>query len=194
MRIVDVRERPVRISRYRDPHIPSGGLTTSLVAVVTDVARAGRPVVGYGFGRWAHSTWPCGTPRPRSPACRCTSSWPAGSCETSPPRTCPSTPAAGTRTRTATSPRLRIIDTLAGAGWPRHAFWPHGGHLFSLPLVAALGLGGAEITPLAFHPFHGPPPALAMNAGRMPLPDVPGIGFELHDEAWQAFRALAPSD
>ena len=47
-----------RCSRYRDSHIPSGGLTTSLVAVVTDVARAGRPVVGYGFasiGRYAQS-------------------------------------------------------------------------------------------------------------------------------------------
>jgi hypothetical protein len=39
MRIVDIRERPISISRYRDPHIPSGGLTTSLVAVVTDAAR-----------------------------------------------------------------------------------------------------------------------------------------------------------
>jgi D(-)-tartrate dehydratase len=58
MRIVDIRERPIGISRYRDPGIPSGGLTTSLVAVVTDVIRAGRPVVGYGFssvGRYAQS-------------------------------------------------------------------------------------------------------------------------------------------
>jgi L-alanine-DL-glutamate epimerase-like enolase superfamily enzyme len=58
MRIVDIRERPIRISRYRDPHIPSGGLTTSLVAVVTDVVRTGQPVVGYGFasiGRYAQS-------------------------------------------------------------------------------------------------------------------------------------------
>jgi D(-)-tartrate dehydratase len=49
MRMIDIRERPVRISRYRDPRIPSGGLTTSLVAVVTD---------GYGFasiGRYAQS-------------------------------------------------------------------------------------------------------------------------------------------
>ena len=85
---------------------------------------------------------------------------------------------------------LRIIDTLTGAGWPRSAFWPHGGHLFSLHLVAALGLGGAELNPLAFHPFHGPPPALAVNAGRIRLPDVPGIGFELSNDAWQAFRSL----
>lgn len=85
---------------------------------------------------------------------------------------------------------LKIIDTLTAAGWPRRAFWPHGGHLFSLHLVAALGLGGAEVNPLAFHPFHGPPPALPVTAGRVPLPDVPGIGFELHDDAWQAFQAL----
>jgi L-alanine-DL-glutamate epimerase-like enolase superfamily enzyme len=87
---------------------------------------------------------------------------------------------------------LRIIDTLTGAGWPRHAFWPHGGHLFSLHLAAALGLGGAEVSPLAFHPFNGPPPALPVDGGRMRLPDVPGIGFELHDEAWRAFRSLNP--
>jgi len=50
MRIVDVRERSVAISRYRDASIPSGGLTTSIAAVVTDVVRDGRPVVGWGFG------------------------------------------------------------------------------------------------------------------------------------------------
>jgi L-alanine-DL-glutamate epimerase-like enolase superfamily enzyme len=85
---------------------------------------------------------------------------------------------------------LKIIDTLTAAGWPRRAFWPHGGHLFSLHLVAALGLGGAEVNPLAFHPFHGPPAALPVTAGHIPLPDVPGIGFELHNDAWQAFQAL----
>src|SRR5260221_1811561 len=58
MRIVDIRERPVAISRYRDPSIPSGGLTTSIVAATTDVMRDGRPVIGYGFasiGRFAQS-------------------------------------------------------------------------------------------------------------------------------------------
>jgi D(-)-tartrate dehydratase len=85
---------------------------------------------------------------------------------------------------------LRIIDTLTATGWPRRAFWPHGGHLFSLHLVAALGLGGAELTPLAFHPFHGPPSGLPVVAGHIHPSDVPGIGFELHNEAWQAFRSL----
>ena len=56
MRIVDIREKSVDISRYSDPAIPSGGLTTSIVALTTDVTRNGRPVVGYGFssiGRFA---------------------------------------------------------------------------------------------------------------------------------------------
>ena len=56
MRIVDIRELPVPISRYADPSVPSGGLTTSVVAVITDVNRDGKPIVGYGFasiGRFA---------------------------------------------------------------------------------------------------------------------------------------------
>jgi D(-)-tartrate dehydratase len=385
MRIVDIRERPIRISRYRDPQIPSGGLTTSVVAVITDVARAGRPVVGYGFasvGRYAQSglirerfaprllraaaqdvTTDDGAnldpfrawnvmmtgEKPGGHGERCVAVgtldmalWDAAAKIAGMPlhrfvtgrlnRDAASRPvpvyASGgypypgndiaalseeiqhfadlgfthvkikigsaplehdlrrieaaaahlagsehlavdamntytpdmsltaaaalahfglwwfedicdpldfaTLARTAARYNppiaagealfsaaeaalldryaglrrardvllfdpvhcyglpgyLPIIDTLTAAGWPRHAFWPHGGHLFSLHLVAALGLGGAEINPLAFQPFHGPPPALPVNAGRMPLPDVPGIGFELHDDAWQAFRSL----
>ena len=56
MRIVDIRELSVPISRYADPSIPSGGLTTSMVAVITDVIRHGKPVVGRSFasiGRFA---------------------------------------------------------------------------------------------------------------------------------------------
>src|SRR5438093_821160 len=49
MRIVDIREKTVPISRYADRSIGSGDLTTSVVAVVTDVQREGRAVVGYGF-------------------------------------------------------------------------------------------------------------------------------------------------
>jgi L-alanine-DL-glutamate epimerase-like enolase superfamily enzyme len=56
MRIVDIRERTVPLFRYADPAIPSSGLNTSAVAVVTDVLRDGEPVVGFGFssiGRFA---------------------------------------------------------------------------------------------------------------------------------------------
>src|SRR5262247_3588232 len=58
MRIVDIRERTVPISRYADPGIPSGGLNTTVVAVVTDARRDGGPVVGFGFssiGRFGQS-------------------------------------------------------------------------------------------------------------------------------------------
>ena len=56
MRVVGIREKSVDISRYRDRGIPSGGLTTSIVAVTTDAVRHGKPVVGFGFssmGRFA---------------------------------------------------------------------------------------------------------------------------------------------
>jgi D(-)-tartrate dehydratase len=50
MRIVDVRERTLPISApIRNAYIDFSRMTLSLVAVVTDVVRDGRPVVGYGF-------------------------------------------------------------------------------------------------------------------------------------------------
>jgi len=58
LRVVSISERSIAISRYADPSIPSGGLTTSIVALTTDVVRDGHPVVGFGFssiGRFAQS-------------------------------------------------------------------------------------------------------------------------------------------
>jgi hypothetical protein len=49
MRITHVRERAVAISRYEDRSLASGGLNTSIVAVVTDVARNDRPIIGAVF-------------------------------------------------------------------------------------------------------------------------------------------------
>lgn len=49
MKIIDIRARTVPISRFADASIPSGGLTTTMVAVVTDVVRSGQRVVGFGF-------------------------------------------------------------------------------------------------------------------------------------------------
>lgn len=48
MRIVEIRQRTVPISRYVDPALPSE-LDTSIVALVTDVVRNGVPVTGFGF-------------------------------------------------------------------------------------------------------------------------------------------------
>ena len=57
MRILDVREKTVPISSpIRNAYIDFSKMTLSLVAVLTDVQRDGRPVVGYGFhsnGRYA---------------------------------------------------------------------------------------------------------------------------------------------
>jgi L-alanine-DL-glutamate epimerase-like enolase superfamily enzyme len=58
MRIVGIREQTIPISRYGDTRIPSDGLNTTVVAIVTDVHRNGAPVVGFGFssiGRFGQS-------------------------------------------------------------------------------------------------------------------------------------------
>jgi L-alanine-DL-glutamate epimerase-like enolase superfamily enzyme len=85
---------------------------------------------------------------------------------------------------------LRIIEHFDALGWPRTAFWPHGGHLFCLHLVSALGLGGAEINPLAFSPFGGLPDGVRPEGGRVGPPDAPGIGFELKRDLHTLFRSL----
>jgi D(-)-tartrate dehydratase len=50
MRILDIRERTVSLaSAIANAYIDFSKMTCSVVAVVTDVIRGGRPVVGYGF-------------------------------------------------------------------------------------------------------------------------------------------------
>src|SRR6185369_3687393 len=57
MRIVAIRETTVPIaSAIRNAYIDFSAMTCSVVAVVTDVVRDGKPVVGFGFnsnGRYA---------------------------------------------------------------------------------------------------------------------------------------------
>ena len=59
MRIVEIRERPVSLrSAIRNAWIDFSEMTTSVVVVVSDVKRNGKPVVGLGFnsnGRYAQS-------------------------------------------------------------------------------------------------------------------------------------------
>ena len=50
MKIVEIREKTIPISSpIRNAYIDFSKMTLSLVAVVTDVTRDGKPVVGYGF-------------------------------------------------------------------------------------------------------------------------------------------------
>ena len=57
MRIVDIRETAVALrSQLRNSSIDFSQMTTSVVAVITDVKRDGKPVVGFAFnstGRYA---------------------------------------------------------------------------------------------------------------------------------------------
>ncbi|HZS82165.1 MAG TPA: enolase C-terminal domain-like protein [Stellaceae bacterium] len=85
---------------------------------------------------------------------------------------------------------LQILEYLEGAGWPRRAFWPHGGHLFTLHVATALGLGGAEVNPLCFQPLAGLGDGETPRNGRATLPEAPGIGFETKAEAFALFRSL----
>jgi L-alanine-DL-glutamate epimerase-like enolase superfamily enzyme len=85
---------------------------------------------------------------------------------------------------------LQIVELLEKRGWPRGAFWPHGGHLFGLHVAAALGLGGAEVNPLCFQPFGGYADDTIIGDGVASPPELPGIGFEGRQELWKLFRCL----
>ncbi|HWT96267.1 MAG TPA: enolase C-terminal domain-like protein, partial [Terriglobales bacterium] len=73
---------------------------------------------------------------------------------------------------------LQIVAAGDEAGWKRRAFWPHGGHLFSLHVAAALDLGGSEINPFAFQPFGGLADGQQLSDGCALPPELPGIGIE----------------
>jgi D(-)-tartrate dehydratase len=85
---------------------------------------------------------------------------------------------------------LQIVEYFTSEGWPRSAFWPHGGHLFCLHVVAALGLGGAEVNPRCFQPFGGLTDDMTIVDGHADLPQAPGIGFELRSGLRQAFQTV----
>ncbi|HEX9522348.1 MAG TPA: enolase C-terminal domain-like protein [Reyranella sp.] len=85
---------------------------------------------------------------------------------------------------------LQIISALEGRGWSRRSFWPHGGHLFSLHVASALGLGGTEVNPLSFPPFGGLADHAVVADGRTEPPDSPGIGFELKADLIGLFERL----
>lgn len=84
----------------------------------------------------------------------------------------------------------RIVRHFEAAGWPRTAFWPHGGHLFALHVVAALALGGGEVNPLSFQPFSGLSNDVKVVDGMVTLPDRPGVGIEGKADLWALMRTL----
>ncbi len=85
---------------------------------------------------------------------------------------------------------LQIIREMETHGWKRSAFWPHGGHLFSLHLAAALGLGGSELNPTSFFPFGGLTDGLKVANGSVAPPEIPGVGFENKAALYRLFSEL----
>ena len=88
---------------------------------------------------------------------------------------------------------IAIVIALEERGWPRSAFWPHGGHLFCLHVASALGLGGVEVNPSSFPPFGGLADGMQPVGGRLSPPDAPGIGFETRTDLIGLFAALSVS-
>ncbi|NNU80173.1 mandelate racemase/muconate lactonizing enzyme family protein [Halovulum dunhuangense] len=73
---------------------------------------------------------------------------------------------------------LRTLAILPECGFSTRNVIPHGGHQLSLNIAAGLKLGGNESYPEVFAPFGGFADDTRVEAGRVGLPDAPGIGFE----------------
>jgi len=63
-----------------------------------------------------------------------------------------------------------ILDLLDSSGWSRRRCLPHGGHQMALQIAAGLGLG-------VFQPFGGFADDVPVQAGRVRIPDLPGVGI-----------------
>jgi len=86
---------------------------------------------------------------------------------------------------------LRTIEMLAENGWSARRCIPHGGHQFALHIAAGLGLGGNESYPGVFEPFGGFADNVPVKAGKVRLPESPGIGIEAKAELMKVFADLS---
>ena len=86
---------------------------------------------------------------------------------------------------------IRTLEMLERHGWSTRRVVPHGGHQMSLNIAAGLNLGGNESYPGIFQPFDGFADGIAVENGRVQLPQVPGIGIETKAGLYALCRALA---
>jgi L-alanine-DL-glutamate epimerase-like enolase superfamily enzyme len=85
---------------------------------------------------------------------------------------------------------LRILDVIEQSGWSSRRVVPHGGHQMSLNIAAGLHLGGNESYPDVFQPFGGFADDIAVEDGRVRLPDIVGIGFEAKSDLYALMQTL----
>jgi L-alanine-DL-glutamate epimerase-like enolase superfamily enzyme len=85
---------------------------------------------------------------------------------------------------------MRTLALLPEFGFSSRNCVPHGGHQLSLNIAAGLKLGGNESYPDLFAPFGGFADGIAVEDGRVRLPDLPGIGFEAKSALIDAIRRV----
>src|SRR5215470_1665604 len=85
---------------------------------------------------------------------------------------------------------LRTLAVLEANGWSARRCVPHGGHQFALNIAVGLGLGGNESYPRVFAPFGGFADACKVVDGRVPMPDVPGVGFEAKNALYAVMKPM----
>ena len=83
----------------------------------------------------------------------------------------------------------RIVAMLPEFGFGPGNCIPHGGHQMALNIAAGMGLGGNESYPDVFRPFGGFADDIAVEGGRVALPDAPGVGFETNGDLIATLRA-----
>ncbi len=85
---------------------------------------------------------------------------------------------------------MKVIAMMKERGWSTRQCIPHGGHQFCLHIAAGLNLGGNECYPGVFQPFGGFADDVPIIDGRVTIPDVPGVGFELKANLWEVMREI----
>jgi L-alanine-DL-glutamate epimerase-like enolase superfamily enzyme len=88
---------------------------------------------------------------------------------------------------------LRTLDMLRMHGWSPRRCVPHGGHQFALNIAVGLGLGGNESYPQVFAPFGGFADNCKVVDSRVPMPDIPGIGFEAKNDLYNVMKGMLES-
>jgi L-alanine-DL-glutamate epimerase-like enolase superfamily enzyme len=86
---------------------------------------------------------------------------------------------------------LRILEMLEQHGWSARRCVPHGGHQMALHIAAGMGLGGNESYPGVFEPFGGFADNVAVEDGKVSLPDAPGIGMELKAKLYEVLKTIS---